>query len=313
VSSLPSLNALRVFEAAARHGSFKLAAAELNVTQGAVSQQIHALEERLGLLLFERTPRRVVLTWTGRRYAASLKLVFDSLADATEEILAPRRERLVIGVLPTFATRWLIPRLHAFQDANRDLDVDLRISLNAVDFARDEIDMAICHGRPPWRGALSHLLFLQELTPVCSPTLLAGRPPIRTAEDLRRHTLLHVTREIDEWPEWLRAAGVKDIDSAQGLKFEATKMALDAAAAGLGVAMVRQPFFADAVKSGQLVAPFKLRIRSKSAYYLVYPDDATGRPKMQAFRDWVLREVAADPLKAEEAMRILVPGFEEGH
>jgi LysR family glycine cleavage system transcriptional activator len=298
VRSLPSLNALRVFEAAARHGSFKLAAAELSVTQGAVSQQIHSLEERLGLQLFERTPRRVVLTWAGRRYADSLKSIFDALSEATEAILAPTRERLMIGVLPTFATRWLIPRLHAFQKANPDLDVDLRISLKTFDFAADAIDMAICHGRPPWRAAHSHLLFSQELTPVCSPLLSEGPDPIRVPSDLRRHTLLHVTREMDEWPEWLNAAGVDDIDGTQGLKFEATKMALDAAAAGLGVAMVRDPFFTEETKSGQLVTPFRLRIRSKSAYYLVYPDDIADRAKVQAFRDWLLDEVSTDPVTA---------------
>jgi LysR family transcriptional regulator, glycine cleavage system transcriptional activator len=291
VPSLPPLNALRFFEAAARHGSFTVAAGELNVTPGAVSQQIQLLEERLGIQLFERMPRGVSLTDAGQRYAVQLRSIFDALVEATEAVMAPVRQTLVVGVTPRFATKWLLPRLPEFQQANSNLDVDVRTSLNSFDFARDRVDVVVNHGVPPWPGAKAHLLFSEKITPVCAPELLTGDHPLRKPEDLRHHRLLHVTRVIEEWSEWLREAGVNHHDAMTGLTFQSSRMALDVALARLGVALGRLPFVADELESGRLVAPFELRIPSKAAYFLVYPPDATARPKVVAFRDWVLSQV----------------------
>lgn len=291
--SLPPLNALRFFEAAARHGSFTVAAAELCVTPGAVSQQVHLLEERLGVQLFVRISRRVVLTDAGRKYADLLRTIFSSLAKATEEIVAPTRETLVVGVTPTFATKWLLPRLPEFQRAHGDLDIDVRISLDAFDFVRDHVDAALRHGRPPWPGTAAHFLFSDELTPVCSPELLTGAHPIQSPEDLQYQTLLHVTREIEEWPEWLSVARVSHCQFANALKFDSSGMALDVALAGLGVALGRLPFVSDELQSGRLVAPFNIVIRSKSAYYLAYPEGWADRIKIQVFRDWILENLGS--------------------
>ena len=290
---LPPLRALRAFESAARHGNFTTAARELNVTQGAVSQQVILLEARLGVRLFDRTRRGVRLTDTGRRYERSLEQIFDALAKATDEIAAAVPGSLRISVLPTIATRWLVPRLARFSAANPDIDVELTISLRDADFADNTIDAAIRHGRAPWAGLTAHLLAAQMLGPVCNPMVAVGSHPLRRPADLKHHTLLHVTREADEWSSWLRAAGIHDIDPTRGLRFDSTRMALDAAAEGLGVALGREPFVADELHDGRLIAPFDVSLPSKSAYYFVYPEDISRKRCFPVFRDWLLEEAQA--------------------
>ena len=164
--------------------------------------------------------------------------------------------------------------------------------------AKGLLKMNQSHGRPPWAGMEAHFLFSDELTPVCSPELLSGSVPLRAPADLVGHTLLHVNREIEEWPEWLRAAGAGQVTSPHNLKFDSSRMALDVALAGLGVALGRFPFVADDLRSGRLVAPFDTRIRSKSAYYLTCPQAATENAKVKVFCDWVLQGVADYPAGA---------------
>ena len=286
---LPPLNTLRFFEAAARRGSFSSAANELHVTPGAVSQQIHLLEDRLGVPLFDRAARGVMLTDAGRRYASELRTIFQLLERATEEVISPPRQTLVIAVTPRFASKWLFPRLPEFQNANPDIEIEVRPSLNLVDFARDRVDVAFRHGSDNWDGVKSHLLLSEELIPVCSRSLCEGPQAIRTADDLRHHRLLHITPAMGEWGDWLANAGVTHPDATGGIKLESLRVALDLAGAGLGVALGRLPFVSDELESGQLVAPLNLRIASKNAYYLVYPTEWEQRPKIHAFAQWVLK------------------------
>jgi len=293
VQRLPPLNSLRAFQAAARCGSFTAAANELHVTQSAVSQQIRLLEDGLNVSLFRRTPRGVSLTKVGEQYLASVESIFSELVAATDRIRKSKAEPLRICSLPTFATRWLVPRLPLLEQACPGLEYNLTVSLQRVDFVGDTVDLAIVHGRPPWPRLVSREILVQDLKPVCSPALLEGPPAIRRPEDLCHHTLLHVAREVDEWQEWLEAAGVDCIDPKRSLRFDSTKMALDAALNGLGVAMGREPFIMDDLKSGALVAPFSLQLRSKSAYYLVYPEEMRERAEIRQFQDWILSEMAA--------------------
>mgnify|MGYP003582600031 CR=1 FL=1 len=290
---LPPLNALRFFDTAARRGSFSVAAAELHVTPGAVSQQIHLLEDRLGVPLFDRTARGVMLTEAGRRYASELRTIFESLERATEEVIAPTRQTLVIAVTPRFASKWLFPKLPEFQQANPHIEVELRPSLSPVDFARDQVDVAFRHGSGHWEGVEAHFLLSEELIPVCSHSLCQGPQAIRTAEDLRHHRLLHITPAMGEWGDWLAAAGATHPDSAGGIKLESLRVALDLAAAGLGVALGRLPFVSDELESGQLVAPLDLRIPSKNSYYLIYPSEWKNRPKVRTFTQWILKHTVS--------------------
>lgn len=291
VRQLPPLNALRVFEAAARRGSFTAAACELHVTQSAISQQIRLIEDRLNVALFRRTPRGVALTKVGEQYLASVQSIFDDLVEATELVRNATIKPLRICSLPTFGTRWLAPRLPSFQEAYPEIEITLNVSLNWADFEQDDIDVAIIHGRPPWPRLAACLILVQHITPVCHPELLEGPKAIRCPADICNHTLLHVVREANEWNEWLKAAGVRSVDAQRSLNFDSTKMTLDAAMNGLGVAMGRQPFVIDELQDGRLVAPFPLQLQSESAYYLAYPEDMKNRPEIGIFQDWMLSEI----------------------
>ncbi|MBI2313673.1 MAG: transcriptional regulator GcvA [Betaproteobacteria bacterium] len=311
---LPPLNSLRAFEAAARHLSFKKAAQELHVTPAAISHQVKGLEESLGVKLFHRLPRGLRLTDEAQSALPKLREGFDCLAAAIERT----RRHGMAGILtvstpPSFATRWLVPRLQLF--AARYPDVDLRISttMNTIDDRRDDApagiglagvrdgdaDVTIRFGSGRYPGCRVDKVFAVSYIPVCSPRLSAGEPPLRQPEDLRNHTLLHDDTlpdlaERPSWDQWLKAAGVPDVDVSRGPHFNSSVLALEAAVDGLGVALGMRPLVAPDIAAGRLVAPFDISVPSGFAYYLVCAEAVADRPRVAAFRDWLLEEARND-------------------
>ena len=286
---LPPLNALRAFEAAARHGSFTRAAAELHVTQTAVSHQMRHLEAFLGLRLFLRLPRRLVLTPEGQAYARDLARVFERIADATRALdTRPRRELLAITSLPSFAARWLVPRLGAFTAAHPHIDLRLVATERPVDLARESVDVGIRFGYGRYPGLQVEKLMDDQLLPVCSPRL---RRRAR-ALDLRRLPLLH-DDSPDGWRRWLRAAGRTDVDPERGHVFTDASMMLQAAVDGEGVALARWTLAEVELAAGRLVRPFPGTLPCEHAYYLVTAEAAADLPRVQSFRRWLLHQVAA--------------------
>jgi LysR family glycine cleavage system transcriptional activator len=289
---LPPLNAARAFEAAARHLSFTRAAAELFVTQAAISHQVKALEEHLGLKLFRRLPRRVLLTDEGQRYARALTDAFTRLADATARLHAPVQRRiLTVSVLPSFAARWLVPRLGRFRAQHPNIDVRLAPQTEPADFAHDDVDIGIRFGLGRYPGLRTDRLLGDETFPVCSPRLCRGRRALRSAADLRHHVLLHDERH-DEWRAWLLAAGVTDVDATRGPIFTDASMLVQAAVEGQGVALARRVLAEEELARGNLVRPFALSLPSARAYFVVAPRATAEQPKNRVFRDWLLEEAA---------------------
>jgi LysR family glycine cleavage system transcriptional activator len=286
---LPSLNGLRAFEAAARHLSFTKAAAELNVTQTAVSHQIRRLEAQLGLRLFTRRNRTLALTAAALDYLPSVRAAFEDLRGATERLLRPQHEGvLTVSALPTLAAKWLVPRLAAFQEAHPGIEVRISTATRAVDFKREEIDVAIRYGGGRWPGLRAVWLMAEEIFPVCSPALLAGERPLRRPADLAVHTLLHVNLYSDEWLLWLTAAGLPPSLAQRGLTFDLNLMALQAALDGLGVALGRSPFVEADLAAGRLVAPFDIVVPGTSSFYVVAPEATADSPKIALFRNWLV-------------------------
>lgn len=292
--SLPPLNGLRAFEAAARHLSFTRAAEELHVTQAAVSHQIKGLEERLGMRLFRRLNRALMLTDEGQRLFPAVRDAFERLAEAVEGLRArDTAGPLTVSVLPSFAAKWLVPRLSRFQERFPDIDLRITALERLVDLARDDVDVAIRFGSGTWRGVHAEMILADRVTPVCSPAL-AQR--LRDPADLAHVTLLHETmepmRNFPDWAAWLQAAGVNGVDVSRGLRFSHTHILLQAAIDGRGVALGQAPLAADDLAAGRLIAPFALSLPVGYAYYLVYLPEAAERPKIKAFREWVLAEMA---------------------
>lgn len=288
---LPPLTALRAFEAAGRHANFARAAAELNITPAAVSQQVRSLEDFLGVRLFTRRARGVELTPAGTEYARSLGLLLDQLALATERVRRIEEPRkLTIATTPSFAARWLMPRLTGFLERYPEYDVRLSTSNTVADFARQDIDVAIRYGTGSWPGLKAQLLLTAELFPVCSPSFGRGSRPLRVPADLRPRTLLRLA--LDEWPRWLEAAGLGS-RRAEGPQFSDIGLLAQAAVAGQGVALGQSVIVADDLAAGRLIAPFTLRIPSAMAYYLVAPADMLQSPKMAAFHRWLRQQIAA--------------------
>lgn len=298
---LPPLNALRAYEAAARHHSFTRAAEELHVTQAAISHQVRQLEEWLGCRLFERRGHALTGTAAGKAYAAELGQLLDALAGATERVAGHDSSLagpLRITALPSFATRWLVPRLARFRALHPGIDLQLTSELALHDFARDEgFDIAIRLGLGRWPGLQADLVSRERLSPLCSPALLSAQGPLRTVADLRAHTLLH-DQPGDLWPRWLALAGAtrSEADSPAvrtGPAFSDSALVLQAAAEGQGVALGRVFLASDDITNGRLVKPFALDLPNDYSYWLAYPPAAAQQPRLAAFRDWVLAETSA--------------------
>ncbi|MDP6708403.1 MAG: transcriptional regulator GcvA [Alphaproteobacteria bacterium] len=291
---LPPLNALRAFEAAARHLSFTRAADELAVTQAAVSHQVKALEGWLGLKLFDRQNRTIYLTRNGQAYLPAVREAFDILAEATRRLAGQEaRGVLSVSAVPSFAAKWLVPRLADFR--RRHPEIDVRISANdrLIDFARDDVDLAIRMGNGEWPGLAAVFFMDEDLFPVCAPALLEGPHPLRRPEDLAHHTLLHDDMRQD-WRTWLTAAGVEGIDPEPGPGFTDSSMVIQAAVEGQGVALGRSALASSDLAAGRLVKPFEVRLPASFAYYIVYPAAAAEQPKVKAFTDWLLETAAAE-------------------
>lgn len=297
---LPPLNAVRAFEAAARHCSFRLAADELHVTPGAVSQQVKQLEDWIGVPLFRRLPRGLVLTEAGSRYGPWLGEMLDGIAGATRRIAEEAGHRvLTVSTIPSLGTRWLVPRLGRLRRRCPTLEVRVQINPLVTDFRREAVDVVIRHGMGNYPGLRTDHLFTDDIFPVCSPRLLADGPPLRHPRDLAGYTMLHDEpdpghfREIG-WSEWLAAAGCPDMVPQRGLSFSFTHMTLQAALAGQGVALTPASLVAEDLAEGRLVRVFDLAVRDPYSYWLACPLDRADRPDIADFRDWLLEEVEAE-------------------
>jgi LysR family glycine cleavage system transcriptional activator len=281
---LPFLNGVRAFEAAARRGSFAAAAGELHVSPAAISRMVHLLEDRLGVALFERTANRLVTTAAGRTYQTGLTPLLDALASLTAQVTTQAGARtLTIGVGPTFATRWLIPRLADFRQREPDIEVRFTAGGVAASFAEDWT-CGITLGNGDWPGLVSERLFAADLQPVCAPRL-AGR--LKRPTDLTGPNLLRVAHAAEDWPLWLRAAGVPRI-AAKGPQFEYYGQALQAATDGVGVAMGIRPYIDDDLRAGRLVAPFPLTVPKGKEWFLVYREFRKDHRDFAAFRRWLM-------------------------
>jgi LysR family glycine cleavage system transcriptional activator len=288
---LPPLTTLRLFEAAARHMSFKLAAAELCLTPSAVSHGIQTLEDWLGGRLFVRLNRGLRLTEAGAAYLVPVQEALSALARATEALPGRSpRNRLAVSIAPTVASRWLLPALPRFQALRPDIRVVIDTRFRRVDFPRDGVDIAIRLGQEPGEGLYTLKLVDEELIPVCTPALAAG---ISSLTDLARATLLHVDTISSDWGYWFEAHGKGSVTPRQSLSFDTIHMAFDAAVNGLGVAIGRLPMVRPELEAGKLVPVLGPPVASKTAYWLVTSHDALARPDVRAFRDWVLDELSS--------------------
>ena len=309
---LPPLNALKAFESAARHLSFKRAAAELSVTPAAISHQIKSLEDYLGVALFHRVNRGLALTPAAQAAVPKLSEGFDTLAEAVAR-MRPRPDsgQLTVSVAPSFAARWLMPRLHRFFAAQPDLDVrisartrlmnkrgdDNAVERTTVENWLEESDVAILYGHGDYPGYRVDKLVALTLAPICSPQLVHGENPLRRPADLAFHTLVHDdtgTRYdgVAFWDVWLKAAGVEGVDTNRGSHYSQPVLALEAASDALGVVATFPVLAAAELTVGRLILPFELHVPLQSAYYLVCHETAMRRPAVAAFRDWLLAEAA---------------------
>ncbi len=292
-TALPSLNGLRAFEAAARHLSFTRAATELNVTQTAISHQIRRLEEQLGIRLFLRQNRALLLTRDAQSYLPAVRAAFEDLRRATERLRRPDREGLLtVSTTASLAAKWLVTRAAGFQETHPGIEVRITTSSHLVDFRREEVDMAVRYGRGNWPGLRAQWLMAEELFPVCSPALLNGPKPLRRPEDLAHHTLLHASVSREDWQLWLTAAGLPvSLASRRGLSFDESFMAIQAAVDGHGIAMGRTRFVETDIAAGRLVVPFDVVLPADAGFYIVAPEETADTPKIALFRDWLIGSV----------------------
>jgi LysR family glycine cleavage system transcriptional activator len=291
---LPSLNALKAFEATARHESFTKAAVELCVTQGAVGQQVKGLEAELGVRLFRRERQRLIITDAGKTYLEVVRDAFDRLAMGTEHLLQRQKSgTLTVTTSPNFAAKWLVHRLGRFSETHPGIDLRVSASVQHIDFAREDIDVAIRHGDGNWPGMHVTQLCSEQLFPVCSPKFASGNRALRSPRDLKHHTLLH-TNGTSDWANWLRRVGVEGVDVKHGVVFNQASMTIDAAVDGQGIALARTALASGDLISGRLVRPFAQALDAPYAFWIVCPKAAADLPKISTFRDWLLKEAAAD-------------------
>jgi LysR family glycine cleavage system transcriptional activator len=297
---LPPLNSLRTFEVVSRHESLRAAAEELHVTAAAVSQQVKLLEDHLGRKLLRRRSGGYSLTADALAGLGALREAFDQLNRAVSMMDTGGQRVLTVSAVPSLAAEWLVPRLHRFRDQCPDLDVLLHASRDLVDLQHSRVDLGIRYGSGSYPGLLSERLFVDEIFPVYSPRLLKGRGRLKKPEDLRGQPLIHTdwTPDSGHWPgwtEWVRAAGVTDINVLKGLRFSDGALALQAAASGHGVALASKALALEHLATGRLVRPFKLSLTTDFAYYVVCAKGRTDEPDLIAFRRWLLMEAQREP------------------
>lgn len=291
---IPGTELLVAFETAARHQSFTQAAEELSLTQSAVCRQISALEDYLGVQLFNRIKKRVTLSEAGQIYARQVRENLRRVEHDTLSLMAHRGAGgvLELAVIPTFATCWLIPRLRHFHAAHPGITLDLTTRAEPFMFTDTPFDAAIHYGDPVWPGALSEFLFGEDMVPVCSPALLNGRTQIEP-EELEQLPLLHQSARPDAWRDWFEVAGLSNVNAMGGSRYELFAMLVEAAKAELGVTLVPRFFVLKELASGELVTPCPQVLHSQRSYYLVYPENKVGSASLQVFRQW-LRDQAAE-------------------
>jgi LysR family glycine cleavage system transcriptional activator len=289
--ALPPLNALRAFEAAGRHLSFKAAAAELCVTQGAVSRHVLNLESFLGVSLFMRSHRQVNLTPAGIVYLQEARDALLRISDATTRARARTDERtLRIKAPPSCSIRWLVPRLGRFHARHPDIAVQVTTSHDPVDFERDEIDVGIHYGVDATKDWRHERLFNEVLIPICNKGLFGRSRKRHAARDIASQVLLHSLRRPTDWRQWLDAAGLSGFSAAQELTFENSTLTYQGALDGLGIAIAQKALVAEEISSGRLCAPSEIEVRNPLAYYLVYPSRRQTPDKVQAFQSWIANE-----------------------
>ena len=299
---LPPLNGLKAFEAAARSESFTRAAVELNVTQGAVSHQVKALEDTLGLKLFHRERQRLILTETGRDYLAVIRDALDQIAVGTERLLQRQESGvLTVSTSPDFAAKWLVNRLSRFAEQHPEIDLRVAAMTQTVDFARDDVDIAIRHGDGSWPAVDVQRLYSERLFPVCSPKLIAGRNRITKAADLLKFPLLRL-EDAKNWTRLFEAAGVK-ATVPSGPILNRASMLIDAAIDGQGIALARTALAAWDLINGRLVRPVDVSLKVAHTYWIVSLKAASNIPKVSTFRNWVLAEAAEDTRRLKARLR----------
>lgn len=305
---LPPLKALRAFDAAARHPNMRLAAEELHVTPAAISQQIKSLEEMLGVMLFKRLPRGLELTEAGKAGLPKLREGLACLRDAVLRMQAENsRETLTVWMAPSFAAKWLVPRLHRFIVAYPEIDIRIaanaqlitsdgnRNRIDADSFQFNMIDVAITFSRGQHPGCQSVKLLSTHAVPLCNPKLLRGAHPLNSPEALNHHTLLHDDTDYGDrpdWANWLARADIKGIDAQRGPRFNQSALVLEAAADEQGVGLTIDVLATADVAAGRLVIPFGPKLPLSHSYYMVYPRDAEYPERIARFRDWLLQETA---------------------
>ncbi|MGF9695153.1 transcriptional regulator GcvA [Rhizobium sp. 0TCS1.26] len=292
---LPSLNALRTFEAVARHSSFTRAAEELNVTQSAASRLVRSLEEYLQIPLFTRQSRRIELTDEGRFYSRLVHEALDLVEAGTVELISSSKGKgtLSIGMLPTFGTRWLLPRLPSFQEKHPEIALNIISSDGELDFTKERIDVAIRFGHGNWQDAIVDPLMSEEIILVCNPNVMQGPNPLASYRSLRHHPLIRHSTRPNSWDHWFRSVGVQHDNMRWGPSFEHFFMIIQAVIAGLGVALLPTFLVEDEIRNGTLVAPFTARIAGPGAYYLVTSAAKAELNRVKLFRTWMLTQLPA--------------------
>jgi len=291
---LPPLNALKAFEAAARHESFTRAAEELCVTQGAVSHQVKALETELGIKLFNRERQRLIITEAGREYLAVIRDALDRIAVGTQRLVQRQSTRvLTVSTSPDFAAKWLVHRLGRLGATHPDVDLRISATMHHVDFAREDVDLAVRHGDGNWPGLDAVRLGPEQLFAVCSPKLISGHHRITNPADVLKFPLLHLD-DRNDWSKWLGAAGVGNVDLSHGPVLNRASMVIDAAVDGEGIALARTALAAWDLINGRLVMPVALSLSLSKLYWIVCPKATSMLPKITMFRNWLLAEAAED-------------------
>lgn len=290
-NSVLPLNAIRTFECAARHLSFRRAAEELHVTASAVSHQVKSLEAYLGVRLFLRKTRQIELTPEAETYLSAVRQGLEQISEATRRLIHRQDAVIRINVAPAIAGGWLIPRLYDFYQSHAGIEIEITTSMRLTDFNRSDVDLAVRYGKGSWPGLKSHLLIQEELVLICSPGLLKKDQAPESAEDLRRLPLLLVKPKVTDWQEWFSAAGIAPFEPIKGIEFQSSPLMLDAVEAGLGYGIISRHLIEQELASGRVVMPLATRAPGSNGYYLVYPQSRCDDPKVVLFRDWVLGQL----------------------
>jgi LysR family transcriptional regulator, glycine cleavage system transcriptional activator len=308
LNQFPGLRSLRAFEAAARHLNFTRAASEMGVTPAAISNQIKEIEEQIEVNLFTRTSRSMKLTKAGEILFEAAKEamgVFERGLVKAHRTQASKQLR--VSASPSLAAKWLVPRIDRFLNTIPGADVRIDVSSLAIDFAQDDIDVAIRFGPGNYPGLRADLLFQDQVFPVCSPSLIKADKPLHAPRDLLRHTLIHLDWEAQgqpwpNWRMWMQAAGIKDFDDSAGLHFGHTALTVQAAIDGMGVALGDSNLVADDLAKGRLIRPFDLSLQAPAnfAYWLIAPEETSDTPMIKSFRDWCLAEARATEMTAAQ-------------